>query len=84
MKPLVSSIFFVSDLSVMDGVHLSSLAFKEQSAVGKSSLFPLTRREVRAADPSLSSGMHWIDPDGVGDDPIYVFCDMTKGKIAAR
>jgi hypothetical protein len=35
------------------------------------------------ADPSLPSGMHWIDPDGegVGDDPIYVYCDMTSGLI---
>jgi hypothetical protein len=44
---------------------------------------PRTCRELRAADPSLSSGMHWIDPDGqgVGDDPIYVYCDMTSGEI---
>ncbi len=49
---------------------------------GKSGI-PRTCRELRAADPSLSSGMHWIDPDGqgVGDDPIYVYCDMTSGKI---
>jgi hypothetical protein len=32
-------------------------------------------------DPSLPSGMYWIDPDGkgVGDDPIYVYCNMTSG-----
>jgi hypothetical protein len=44
---------------------------------------PRTCRELRAADPSLSSGMHWIDPDGqgVGDNPIYVYCDMTSGEI---
>ncbi len=43
---------------------------------------PRTCKELRAADPSLSSGMHWIDPDGqgVGDDPIYVYCDMTSGQ----
>jgi hypothetical protein len=42
---------------------------------------PRTCKELRAADPSLPSGMHWIDPDGqsVGDDPIYVYCDMTSG-----
>ena len=42
---------------------------------------PRTCRELRASDPSLSSGMHWIDPDGqgVGDDPINVYCDMTTG-----
>lgn len=39
-----------------------------------------TCRETRAADPSLGSGMYWIDPDGqgVGDDPIYVFCNMPQ------
>ncbi len=44
---------------------------------------PRTCRELQATDPSLSSGMHWIDPDGqgVGDDPIYVYCDMTSGQI---
>jgi hypothetical protein len=40
-----------------------------------------TCRETRAADPSLGSGMYWIDPDGqgVGDDPIYVYCNMASG-----
>ena len=53
----------------------------ERSA-GRSVLFPRTCRELRATDPSLNSGMHWIDPDGqgVGDDPIYVYCDMATGK----
>lgn len=38
--------------------------------------------EIRETDPSLDSGMYWIDPDGqgVGDGAIYVFCDMTSGK----
>ncbi len=40
-----------------------------------------TCSEARTVDPSLASGMYWIDPDGegVGDDPIYVFCDMATG-----
>lgn len=47
---------------------------------GKTSILR-TCREIRAADPSLSSGMYWIDPDGqgVGDDPINVYCDMNTG-----
>ena len=49
---------------------------------GKSGI-PRTCRELRAANPSLASGMQWIDPDGqgIGDDPIYVFCDMSTGKF---
>lgn len=45
--------------------------------------FHRTCREIREAQPWLSSGMHWIDPDGqgVGDDPIYVYCNMTKGLV---
>ena len=44
---------------------------------------PRTCRELRAANPSLASGMQWIDPDGqeIGDDPIYVYCDMSTGKF---
>jgi hypothetical protein len=46
------------------------------------SAMPRTCREAHQADPSLTSGMYWIDPDGqaVGDDPIYVYCDMNSGK----
>ncbi len=44
---------------------------------------PRTCRQLQATDPSLPSGMNWIDPDGQGvsDDPIYVYCDMTSGPI---
>jgi hypothetical protein len=44
---------------------------------------PRTCRELRAANPSLASGMQFIDPDGqgIGDDPIYVYCDMSTGKF---
>ncbi len=46
----------------------------------KSAIFR-TCDESRSVNPSLSSGMQWIDPDGqgIGDDPIYVYCDMTTG-----
>ncbi len=51
---------------------------------GKSGI-PRTCRELRAANPSLSSGMQFIDPDGqgIGDDPIYVYCDMSSGKFSS-
>ena len=40
-----------------------------------------TCHETRLSDLTLSSGMYWIDPDGqgIGDDPIYVYCDMATG-----
>ncbi len=40
--------------------------------------------ELYAANPALSSGMHWIDPDGqgTGEDAIHVYCDMKTGKPA--
>lgn len=42
-----------------------------------------TCHETRAANASLISGMYWIDPDGqgVGDDPIQVYCNMTTGNF---
>ena len=51
-------------------------------STGKSGI-PRTCRGLQATNPSLPSGMHWIDPDGqgLGDDPIYVYCDMTSGKV---
>lgn len=50
-------------------------------STGKSAM-PRTCREAMLGNPSLNSGMHWIDPDGqgVGDAPIFVYCDMTSGK----
>jgi hypothetical protein len=44
---------------------------------------PRTCKELRVIDPSLPSGMYSIDPDGqgVGDNPIYVYCDMMSGII---
>lgn len=46
---------------------------------GKSST-PRTCLELRSTNPVLSSGIHWIDPDGDGgDSPITVYCNMTTG-----
>ena len=44
-----------------------------------------TCHEAHTADPSLETGMHWIDPDGngFGNEPIRVHCNMTTGKIIA-
>ncbi len=58
----------------------SSTGSFQSGKEGKSIIFR-TCRETRIADPSLTSGMYWVDPDGlgIGDDPIYVYCDMTTG-----
>ncbi len=54
-----------------------------QTETKSSSRAGITRtcQELRADNPSLPSGMQWIDPDGqgVGDNPIYVYCDMATG-----
>ncbi|XP_057368460.1 uncharacterized protein LOC130689541 [Daphnia carinata] len=38
-----------------------------------------TCHEIHVANPSYTSGMYWIDPDGhgIGDPPIHVHCDMV-------
>ncbi len=39
--------------------------------------------EISESNSSLTSDMYWIDPDGlgVGDDPIFVYCDIVEGMI---
>jgi hypothetical protein len=71
-------------------IRLERLAEKNDRATTTSSkvvgaiasgAMPRTCREAHLADPSLTSGMYWIDPDGqdVGDSPIYVYCDIVSG-----
>lgn len=65
-------------------LELAQRATSERKAnqlAAKDAMFR-TCSEARTADPSLTSGMYFIDPDGqsVGDPPINVFCDMTTGK----
>ncbi|XP_057370157.1 uncharacterized protein LOC130691260 [Daphnia carinata] len=54
---------------------------KNVRPLAKSILQPKTCLEALTSDPSLESGMYWIDPDGQGrgDNPIYVYCNMTSG-----
>ena len=50
----------------------------------KDKLYLMSRScaEARSADPTIQSGNYYVDPDGtnIGDDPIYVYCDMITGK----
>ena len=64
-------------------IALQQAESQRTSQLSVKNSMPRTCQEARAADPSLNSGMYWIDPDGqgVGDDPIYVYCDMAKGNL---
>lgn len=61
-------------------VSSSSKALVDQPATKASKVYR-TCHETRASDPSLPTGMYFIDPDGqdIGDNPIYVHCDMATG-----
>lgn len=63
---------------------IGSLRNVEENNLKKTVLDPKTCLEARTADPSLKSGMYFIDPDGQGrgDDPIYVYCNMTTGSTS--
>jgi hypothetical protein len=73
-------------LKVQRETHSESALLKTEKEIGRQvagkSAMPRTCQDARSADPSLSSGMYWIDPDGqgVGDAPIQVYCDMASGK----
>ena len=45
--------------------------------------FPKSCEEIRLSDESEESGMYWIDPDGhgTGDPAIYVYCNMSTGRL---
>ena len=64
-----------NELTLAKSVEPTDVHGNRQSAIYR------TCHEARAADSSLKSGMHWIDPDGKGicDDPIRVHCNMTTG-----
>lgn len=63
--------------------YQSSSRKARQSDNSKKGLDPKTCLEAHNADPSLQSGMYWIDPDGQGkgDNPIHVYCNMQTGKV---
>jgi hypothetical protein len=64
-------------------VKLAEDVVETNNILKEKSIIPRTCRDANANNPSLSSGMYWIDPDGpnVGDDAIYVFCNMTSGNM---
>ena len=66
--------------AVQAELHRTTANYLLKQANQRNAIFR-TCTELHQADPTLNSGMYWIDPDGqgVGDDPIYVECDMTTG-----
>lgn len=55
--------------------------FKENNNMyNRMNNIPRSCSEILYSDPLAKSGNYYIDPDGtdVGDDPIFVFCDMAK------
>ena len=44
--------------------------------------FYLSYKEIGKGDGEVRSGMYWIDFDGigVGEPPVYVYCNMTDGR----
>jgi hypothetical protein len=82
--------FFTQDILVEKFARMESVLAEMQNEQKTSSStsssvrgasIPRTCKEAQSGDPTLSSGMYWIDPDGqgIGDSPIYVYCDMAKG-----
>jgi hypothetical protein len=77
-------------LKVQRETNSESALLKTEKEIGRQvagkSAMPRTCQDARSADPLLSSGMYWIDPDGqgVGDAPIQVYCDMASGKKRER
>ncbi|XP_046451016.1 uncharacterized protein LOC124199278 [Daphnia pulex] len=75
-------------LKVQRETNSESALLKTEKEIGRQvagkSAMPRTCQDARSADPSLSSGMYWIDPDGqgVGDAPIQVYCDMASGSTS--
>lgn len=61
---------------------IKSLDFTiNQQGLGANDYVRRSCLEIRSFNPSLPSGMYWIDPDGqeAGDAPIVAFCDMNTG-----
>ena len=83
-ETILNFLLKANELPIPPAGSKSIVANNRQNVIksnGKSGI-PRTCRELRASNPSLASGMQLIDPDGqgIGDDPIYVFCDMSSGK----
>lgn len=66
-------------------VKLTSNKLSDNRISSTSVFTPRTCTEARDSGlPEFKeSGMYWIDPDGlgIGDKPIYVYCNMTSGNL---
>ena len=82
-ETIINFLLQANELPVSPTGSKSIVANTRQNVIQSSGKSGISRtcRELRAANPSIASGMQWIDPDGqgIGDDPIYVYCDMSIG-----
>jgi acetyl-CoA carboxylase alpha subunit len=77
----------ISDLirTVKDQQHPSTKSLSVKVCVNqewKANAILRSCREIHESDSLLDSGNYWIDPDGqgIGDDAINVYCNMTTGR----
>ena len=68
-----------AQLIALKNGHPSRAVFVKNKPTEKKNTYYRTCLEMYEDDPSLVSGMYYIDPDGqdVGDGPIHVYCDMS-------
>ena len=79
MKPFSLSYYVIQRILVVANCRCCWCCCCELKS--KSYSMPRSCAEAHSADPALQSGNYYVDPDGtnVGDDPIYVYCDMSTG-----
>lgn len=63
-------------------IEFLSKLISHQAALAGNSPVARTCHELMTSNPTLESGMYYIDPDGwnAGDPSISVYCDKTTGK----
>ncbi len=73
-------------VKLLESILMDNNKMSRSNGVVRTAIFtPRTCLEARDSGlPEFKeSGNYWIDPDGlgIGDGPIYVYCDMITGKF---
>ncbi|XP_045033516.1 uncharacterized protein LOC116928447 [Daphnia magna] len=74
------SILKLLEMQQLDNSAKFDIKDSEHPPLGHKAL-PRTCLTARVANPLLTSGLYWIDPDGpaFGEEPIRVYCNMNTG-----